>query len=89
MGVSHAAKRMTNRPPMGSTMPESEPMRKERQRLLPAARMGMEMIAPSGMFWMAIPSETAMAADKESPAVPCVAPAGRLRLPFLRAGCES
>ena len=33
MGVSHAAKRMTSSPPMGSTTPESEPMRKERHGL--------------------------------------------------------
>ena len=50
-------------------------MRNDFIRLFPAARMGMEMMAPSGMFWIAIPSETAIAALMESPAVPCDAPA--------------
>jgi len=36
--------------PIGSTTPLSEPNTNDLNRLLPAARMGMEMMAPSGMF---------------------------------------
>ena len=36
--------------PIGSTTPLSEPNTNDLHRLLPAARMGMEMMAPSGMF---------------------------------------
>ena len=36
--------------PIGSTTPLSEPNTKDFHRLLPAARIGMEMMAPSGMF---------------------------------------
>ena len=42
-------------------MPESTPPAKDRQRPIPAEWSGMEMIAPSGKFWIAIPSESAMA----------------------------
>ena len=47
--------------PMGSTRPLSAPMPNDFQRVLPSARSGMEMMAPSGMFWMAMPSDTASA----------------------------
>ena len=36
--------------PIGSTTPLSGPNTNNLHRLLPAARMGMEMMAPSGMF---------------------------------------
>ena len=36
--------------PTGSTAPLSEPMINERQRLFPAALIGIEIIAPSGLF---------------------------------------
>ena len=35
---------------MGSTTPLNEPNMNDLQRLLPAARMGIEIMAPSGMF---------------------------------------
>ena len=60
---------------MGSTAPLRLPRRNERQRELPSARMGMEMMAPSGMFWMAIPNDTATAEAMEMFATPCSAPA--------------
>ena len=62
-------------PPMGSTAPLMLPNQKERQRELPSALMGIEMMAPSGMFWMAMPNETATADASEMSAIPCSAPA--------------
>ena len=47
--------------PIGSTMPESTPPAKDFPRPIPAEWSGMEMIAPSGKFWIAIPRESAMA----------------------------
>ena len=66
---------MTSTPPMGSTMPLSAPTPKAFQRLLPAARNGIEMMAPSGTFWMAIPKERARAPAVVMPAPPFSAPA--------------
>ena len=39
-------------------MPFKLPMRNDFALLLHWAHMGMEMMAPSGMFWMSMPSET-------------------------------
>lgn len=47
--------------PMGSTMPESTPPQKALALPMPSARSGSEMIAPSGKFWIAMPSESASA----------------------------
>ena len=60
---------------MGSTIPLMQPSRKELHLELPSARMGMEMMAPSGTFCMAMPSDTATADASEMPAMPCSAPA--------------
>ena len=48
---------------------------KERHLLLPSAHMGMEMMAPSGMFWMAMPTDTATALAKVMLSAPCDAAA--------------
>jgi len=52
-----------------------EPITNDFHFELPAARMGMEMMAPSGTFWMAIPKETAMALASEIFEMPLSAPA--------------
>ena len=50
MGVISEANMMTAIPPKGSTAPLKLPMANERHLLFPAARMGIEMMAPSGTF---------------------------------------
>ena len=47
--------------PIGSTAPDRTPPQKAFDFFIPAARSGMEMIAPSGKFWTAMPSESAIA----------------------------
>lgn len=53
--------RIVSTAPMGSTMPDSTPSQNARRFGIPSARRGMEMMAPSGKFWMAIPRESANA----------------------------
>ena len=60
---------------MGSTAPLREPMKNDFHLELPAARMGMEIMAPSGTFWMAIPNDTAIALANEMFDSPFSAPA--------------
>jgi len=55
------AARIVSTAPMGSTMPDSTPPQNARPFFIPSARSGMEMMAPSGKFWMAIPMESASA----------------------------
>ena len=55
------AARIVSTVPMGSTMPDSTPSQNARRFGIPSARRGMEMMAPSGKFWMAIPRESANA----------------------------
>ena len=52
---------MVSTAPIGSTTPESTPPQKAFPFFIPSARRGMEMIAPSGKFWMAMPSDSANA----------------------------
>ena len=66
---------MTAMAPMGSTTPLSVPSTNDFHLLLPAALMGMEMMAPSGMFWMAMPNATVTALAKEMYDAPFSAPA--------------
>lgn len=47
--------------PMGSTMPETTPPANAFLLLIPSARSGIEMIAPSGKFWIAMPRDNAKA----------------------------
>ena len=54
--MSRAA-RIVSTAPMGSTMPDRTPPANALPLLCPSARNGMEMIAPSGMFWMAMPRD--------------------------------
>lgn len=49
------AKNNTRPPPIGSTIPLNDPRQNDFQRELPAARKGIDTIAPSGIFWIAIP----------------------------------
>ena len=71
-GTISDAARMVSTAPMGSTAPDSTPSRKAFPLSLPSARRGMEIIAPSGKFWIAIPRASASAppavisADPES-----------------------
>ena len=65
IGISSEANNRTATAPTGSTAPLNEPITNDFHFELPAARMGMEMMAPSGTFWMAIPKETAMALASE------------------------
>ena len=46
---------------IGSTIPESTPPKNAFGFPVPSARSGMEIIAPSGKFWIAIPSDSASA----------------------------
>ena len=61
--------------PIGSTMPLNAPIRNAFHLLCPSPRKGMETIAPSGMFWMAIPTDMAMAAAAVIPMPSCSAAA--------------
>ena len=57
-------------------MPDSAPIANARARLMPPPLCsGSEMIAPSGKFWIAIPSESANAPAAESDAPPMRSPA--------------
>ena len=94
VGIRCVASNITAKAPIGSTTPLSEPSIKDFQRLLPAARIGIEMMAPSGMFCMAIPKDTEMAAANEicvdqfsAPAntTPTAIPSGRLCIVTARA----
>ena len=70
-GTTSPAARMVSRAPMGSTMPEATPPAKARSFPAPSARRGMEMMAPSGKFWMAMPRDSTsapMAVISPSPA---------------------
>lgn len=73
--------------PIGSTTLLSEPNTNDLHRLLPAARLGMEMMEPSGMFRMAMPKDTEMArlticVERRFPL-----PQTPRQRPCLRAGC--
>ena len=78
---------ITKAAPIGSTMPLRLPIAKDFLLEFPAARIGMEMIAPSGTFWIAIPraSVTAAAIDifadpemNPPTAAPTAIPSGKL-----------
>ena len=86
-GVSHDVSRMTRMAPMGSTIPLRLPIANERQRLLPSAFKGIDTIAPSGIFCMAIPTDIVKAAiavipmspdRKPDSTTPTAIPSGRL-----------
>ena len=52
---------MVTTAPIGSTIPDKVPNRKALPLLFPSLFKGMEMMAPSGKFWMAIPMASANA----------------------------
>ncbi len=73
--------------PMGSTAPESAPSANAFLRVAPSAFSGSETTAPSGKFWMAMPMESANAAEsvmatfpESQPAktMPTAMPSGKL-----------
>ena len=75
----------TSAPPIGSTIPLKAPIPKAFRRELPSARSGMEITAPSGTFWRAIPSDRASAAailksvvNAPAIATPTAIPSGKL-----------
>ena len=62
-------------PESTSTAPESTPIRKVFCFGIPSARRGMETIAPSGKFWIAIPRASASAPAAVIPVSPARKPA--------------
>ena len=54
---------------------EAAPPAKARRRDAPSASRGRETMAPSGKFWMAMPSDRARAPAAEMPAPPVSIPA--------------
>ena len=56
-------------------MPDSVPSTNALARPSPLAASGSEMIAPSGKFWIAMPSDSASAAPSERSAPPVSQPA--------------
>ena len=60
-GTTSPAAQMVNSAPTGSTAPDSVPAQKARSRLMPSAFSGIEIMAPSGKFWMAMPRDSASA----------------------------
>ena len=60
---------------IGSTMPDNAPKPKARLRVRPSPRSGREIIAPSGIFCIAIPTANAVAAAMLMPVLPVSAPA--------------
>ena len=56
-GITSCAARIVTTAPIGSTTPESTPPAKALPLLSPSARRGIEMMAPSGKFWMAMPRD--------------------------------
>ena len=69
--MTSCAARIVSTALIGSTTPESTPPANALALLSPSARRGIEMIAPSGKFWMAMPRDSASALA----AVICVLPA--------------
>ena len=59
----------------GSTAPESTPIAKVFLFAIPSASKGMETIAPSGKFWIAMPSDSVSAAAAVIPDEPASSPA--------------
>ena len=57
------ANKITNAPPIGSTIPDSVPITKALFLDTPSALNGIEIMAPSGKFWIAIPNAKAKAAE--------------------------
>ena len=55
------AARIVRTAPTGSTIPDRTPPAKALVFPIPSERRGIEIMAPSGKFWMAIPIERAMA----------------------------
>ena len=60
-GTTSPATITVSAPKTGSTAPERTPSKNDLGLLFPSANSGMEMIAPSGKFWIAIPSAKASA----------------------------
>ena len=60
-GTISPAARIVITAPIGSTIPDKTPPIKAFVLLIPSERSGMDMIAPSGKFWIAIPSDSASA----------------------------
>ena len=61
-GTAYFNNAIVARPASGSTAPESVPSRNALFFVSPFILSGMEIIAPSGKFWIAMPSDRARAA---------------------------
>ena len=66
---------MTSTAPTGSTTPDRTPYTKALAFDMPRARSGMEIIAPSGKFWIAIPMDSARAPLSATASFPIFSPA--------------
>lgn len=62
-------------PATGSTTPDKAPYKNDFPLLFPSLLSGIEMMAPSGKFWIAIPRDRAKAPATESVVLPAAAPA--------------
>ena len=60
---------------MGSTSPENAPQVNAVSLLFPSLRSGTDIMAPSGMFWIAIPMESASAPENVRVVLPFITPA--------------
>ena len=60
-GTIKPAARIVRIAPIGSTIPDNTPLIKARGLFSPSAHNGMDMIAPSGKFCIAIPKDSANA----------------------------
>ena len=74
-GVTWTASSAVRKPPTGSTAPDSIPYRNAFFLLMPSPTSGMDTIAPSGKFCIAIPMESANAPVMDTPILPMAAPA--------------
>ena len=62
-GIISAESKIVRSPATGSTMPDSIPLKNALPLLIPLAANGMEIIAPSGRFCIAIPIANTNAAE--------------------------
>ena len=74
-GIISVERRIVRSPASGSTMPERTPYQHAFPLGRPFERSGMEIIAPSGKFWIAIPSASASAPASVMSAEPEAQPA--------------
>ena len=67
--------RIVIKPPTGSTIPDKIPQRNAFLLLIPSPQRGIDTMAPSGKFWIAIPIASASAPMVLIPLPAIMAPA--------------